>query len=127
MVPKKYFNSVEEFYSTLFHELIHSTGKELDRKSMLGVYGDPLYAYEELVAELGSSMLCWICGIFPTIQDNSAAYIKGWLEVLRDNPRWIMKAAREAQKAVECILSYDPEMKGLWEVHSTVKEEDVKA
>lgn len=79
MPPKTAFNGVPEYYCTLFHELIHSTGhpNRLDRLVPAN-FGTKPYAAEELVAELGASFLCAICRIDYFTLDNSAAYLKNW-------------------------------------------------
>lgn len=100
------FTSADEYYSTLFHELTHSTGHEsrLDRLEDNAGFGCESYAKEELVAELGSAFLCAHAGIDNTIA-NSAAYIAGWLRALKSDPRLIVSAAGQAQKAATLILN----------------------
>lgn len=102
------FSSPEEYYATLFHELIHSTGHEarLNRYSFSARvrFGDDRYAKEELVAELGAAFLCCECGFFPQTQKNSAAYIASWLKGLEDHPTLLFWAASNAQKAVQYML-----------------------
>ena len=94
--------------STMFHELIHSTGHgtRLKREGILihGGFGSEIYSFEELIAELGAAMLCGKYGVEAEIE-NSAAYIKGWLKPLKDDPKLIFKAAAAAQKAVEYMLA----------------------
>ena len=101
------FNSIEEYYSTLFHELGHSTGhiSRLNRKSLNAInnFGDHSYSKEELVAELSAAFLCSFAGIGPTVIDNQAAYIDGWLGRLKKDPRLFVQAAQQAQKAVDYI------------------------
>ena len=104
------FKEASEFYGTLFHELIHSTGHEsrCDRKEgMKNVgMGSHEYSYEELVAEIGSTMLRNYTGIECKKADkNSQAYIKGWCERIESNPKWIISSARQSVKAVRHILS----------------------
>jgi hypothetical protein len=43
------------------------------------------------------------CGFDPSEMENSAAYIKGWLKVLKSNPDWIVKASYQAEKAFGMI------------------------
>ena len=103
------FTSSEEYYSTLFHELTHSTGHEsrLNRKTLFEVnaFGDHSYSKEELVAELGSAFLCHESGITAKVIDNQASYISGWLEKLKGDKRLIVQAASHAQKAVDYLLN----------------------
>lgn len=101
------FHSTFNYYSTLFHELIHSTGhsKRLNREAVARdqiCFGDHLYSKEELVAEIGAAMLCGVCGMDNTI-DNSAAYINTWAEKLSEDPKLIVHAASKAQKAADYI------------------------
>ncbi len=107
MPEKNNFHSVEEYYSTLFHELVHSTGAEerLKRKSLLKSkkFGDHAYSKEELVAEIGSAFLCSLSGISPKVHDNQAAYIKSWLEAFKNDSTLIVQASQQAQKAAEYI------------------------
>lgn len=105
-VPKMgYFDSPAEFYATLFHEGVHSTGheKRLNRKSF-AKFGSETYSEEELTAELGAQLLCQLCGITTTLK-NSAAYCEGWAKYIRENrTRAILDAAARAQKAVDYIM-----------------------
>ena len=76
--------NTEEFYSTAFHEMTHSTGSEnrLDRFQN-GATDQKAYAREELVAEISSLGLCDKCGAKYT-NESSAAYIGFWKEMLQD-------------------------------------------
>ena len=101
------FRSPEEYYSTLFHELTHSTGHE-DRLNREGVtnpiqFGSHDYSFEELVAECGSAFLCGQTGILNRTLDNSAAYIASWSKKLKSEPKWIVEAASKAAKAADYI------------------------
>lgn len=102
------FDSSEEYYSALFHEIAHSTGhaSRLDRKGIteLSRFGSHSYSYEELIAEMTSAFICNAAGIENTI-DNSAAYIQGWSKVLKENKKMIVQAAGQAQKAADFILN----------------------
>ena len=104
------FAEVSEFYSTLFHELTHSTGhwSRLGRFKESGVvaaFGGEDYGKEELIAELGAAALCGKCGIETDGSfKNSASYLKGWMEAIKGNPEMIVSAAGKADKAVEFIL-----------------------
>jgi len=101
------FDSANAYYSTFFHELIHSTGHKdrLSRKSLTEYdgFGGMNYSEEELVAEFGSAFLCAESGIDNTIV-NSAAYIQGWLKAFKDNPNMLIKSASAGQKASDYIL-----------------------
>jgi antirestriction protein ArdC len=116
MPERRFFTSEEAYYSTLFHELAHSTGHEsrLARTSLLeskgiDAEGDArkTYAEEELVAEMGASFLCAHAGIIEAELENSAAYLQGWIDALKskDAKGWIIRAASQAQKAADYILN----------------------
>jgi antirestriction protein ArdC len=98
------FFNPEEYYSTLFHECVHSTGspKRLDRPTLTESqgFGSESYAQEELVAEMGAAYLCGISGISQATLENSAAYIKGWHDRIAEDPKLVIMAAAQAQKAV---------------------------
>lgn len=98
----------EEFYSTMFHELTHSTGhsSRLNREgitSLAPAHRGNLYSFEELIAEFGAAFLCGASGITNTV-DNSASYIASWLSHLKNDPAQLVKAAGQAQKAMDHIL-----------------------
>lgn len=103
------FESPEAYYSTLFHELTHSTGhsSRVDRftaADYTAKFGSEPYAKEELVAEMGAAFLRAACGIETAPEmDNSAAYIHGWLSVLKNDRRLLVNAAAQAQKAADFI------------------------
>ncbi|MGD9678939.1 MAG: ArdC family protein [Vulcanibacillus sp.] len=107
------YKQPEEFYSTLFHELIHSTGhaKRLNRSTLVknASFGDEVYSQEELVAEIGSSMLCNIAQIDHAVIDNQVSYINSWLSKLKKDKSLIIKASGQAQKAVNYILNKEGE------------------
>lgn len=113
-VPEKgFFNSIYEYYSTLFHEIIHSTGhpKRLNRfkEDEESVFAADSYSLEELVAEIGAAMLCQHAGIAEKTIKNSTAYIQSWLKVLQNNKKMIFTAAGGAQKAVDYVLGIQTE------------------
>jgi antirestriction protein ArdC len=101
------FGSAEGYYSTLFHELVHSTGHQsrLARKGVTEItgFGTDAYSNEELVAELGAAFLCGRTGIAPHTLENSAAYIDNWLSKLKSDKKLVVIAAAQAQKAVDFI------------------------
>lgn len=99
----------EEYYSTAFHEFTHSTMKETrcDRRSESGItrFGDSDYSREELVAEIGSAMLCNCLGIeSDKAFRNSAAYVQSWLKALKNDSRMIVWASAKAEQAARYIL-----------------------
>ena len=101
------YRKQEEYYSTLFHELTHSTGhhSRLDRITDIAAFGSHEYSKEELVAELGSAFLVNHCSLETEASfNNSAAYLAGWLSALKNDKRLIVSAAGAAEKAVSLIL-----------------------
>lgn len=104
---REQFKSTEEFYSTLLHEVVHSTGhaKRLNRLRSQVHFASEDYSKEELVAEVGSAALMNYAGI-ETVKSfrNSAAYIQGWLQALRNDNKLIIQASGQAAKAVDFIL-----------------------
>src|SRR5882757_6753810 len=89
------------------HELGHATGhpSRLNRDQS-GSHGTKKYAFEELVAELSSAFSCASLGIVPTVRH--ADYIGAWLDVLREDNRAVVRAASQASKAVDFLLSFIP-------------------
>lgn len=102
------FETAEQFYATLFHELIHASGHQTRlARPALGTptpFGTPDYSKEELVVEFGAAFLCGHAGIFPTTVESQAAYINCWLAVLRKDERVLPIAASQAQKATDFVL-----------------------
>lgn len=95
------FLSVEEYYSVTFHELTHWTGaeKRLDRLSKSAHFGNPEYAFDELVAELGAAYLCADLAVANEPREDHASYIAGWIKALKEDNRAIFRAASLAEKA----------------------------
>lgn len=108
-VPEiKQFEILSEYYSTVFHELVHSTGNaaRLDRLNNFSAFGNQDYSKEELIAEMGAAMLMGHIGIDTTNSlNNSAAYLRGWLKALKDDVTLIVSASSKAQKAVDFIIN----------------------
>lgn len=106
--PRDAFQSDDEFYSTLFHELAHSTGHEsrLSRHDGNHRFGSHNYGREELVAEMSSAMLCGTAGIEATI-DNSAAYLQSWIKAIKEDTKAIVWAASRAEAAANYILGVE--------------------
>ncbi len=109
MAPTERFESPESYYSTLFHELMHSTGHEsrLNRKGIAETveFGSQTYGREELVAEMGAAFLCGHAGIENATIDNSASYLDGWLRAIKQDAKLVVTAAAQAQKAADLILN----------------------
>lgn len=100
------FENADEYYATLFHELVHASGHVRRLNRVVEQEGDTMerYSFEELVAEFGAAFLCGFSGI-----DNAgtealaASYIHGWAEKLRHDHRLVMRAASAAQRAADYI------------------------
>ena len=102
------FAMTTEYYSTVFHELTHSTGhvSRLNRLDSTAFFGSEAYSKEELIAEIGAAALVNFAGLETSSSfRNSAAYIQNWLQVLKSDKRFIVSAAGKAEKAVDMILA----------------------
>ena len=110
-VPKsEQFKIKEEYYSTLFHELTHSTGHQtrLNRSGIAGLhfFGDEEYSKEELIAEIGAAFMCQTVGIeCAKAFKNSVAYVQSWLGALKNDKKLIVTAAAKAEQAVNYMLN----------------------
>ena len=105
---RKQFISTAEYYSTVYHELTHSTGhpSRLNRLDKGVAFGSDMYSKEELIAEIGAAALVNHCGLeTSTSLRNNAAYVQNWLSVLKGDKRFIVSAAGQAEKAVNLILN----------------------
>lgn len=105
MPPIEAFNDEVGYHSTIMHEAVHWTGhsSRLDRPKM-NVFGTPAYAFEELIAEIGSAMLSVATGISPEPNPNAGEYLANWLQVLSDDPTRLQDAASEAEKAAGFLM-----------------------
>lgn len=107
---REQFNTSGGYYNTAFHELAHSTGhsKRLKRPGVsdtAAAFGSKTYSKEELVAEIGSAMVYSLLGMgTPEQLDNSTAYVQSWLQVLENDPKMVVTAANQAQRAADLIL-----------------------
>ncbi len=101
------YTELSEYYSTIFHEAVHSTGHptRLNRITDVARFGSDSYSKEELTAELGASYLVNATGLETDSSfQNSAAYLNGWLSTLKGDKRFIVSAAGQAEKAVRLIM-----------------------
>ena len=123
MPARSRFVDAPHYYSTLFHELVHSTGHTSRLNRTFGDhFGDELYSKEELVAEMGAAFLCAIAGIANEHTDrNTTAYIQNWISKLEEDNRLVIHAAANAQRAADCILgeSFEPTAQATAETEST--------
>ena len=107
----KYFEAVEEYYSTSFHELTHSTmhpdrcNRAEERKGKKVAFGSEEYSKEELVAEIGAATLVNMIGLESDKSfKNSVSYIQSWIGKLKNDKNLIVSASSRAEKAVNYIL-----------------------
>ena len=105
--PEEVYKDGMEYYSSIVHEMAHSTGveKRLGR-DMEGHFGDPKYAKEELVAELTAAMVGNTMGFDKRILDNNAKYVDGWMDTLKKEPRFILSVMADVNKASKMILDH---------------------
>jgi antirestriction protein ArdC len=107
MPEKNAFKTLDHYYETLAHELIHWTGyyKRLKRFKEDGcsAFGSEEYAKEELVAELGAAFVGAQFGLPVEHREDHASYLQSWLEKLKNDRRYLLSAASKAQKAVDFI------------------------
>lgn len=103
------FHSTEGYYATRIHEMVHSTGHKsrLDR-DMGGKFGSVKYAKEELVAELGAVLLCNRLQISTNFESH-AAYLKSWIAILKEEPKFLFQALSQARKAADLIYHEEVE------------------
>lgn len=105
---KNMFNSLDNYYSVLFHELIHSTWhiSRLDRFSNTKKlnFWNQEYSKEELVAEIGSMYLSMKVWISNKVTSNNIAYIQNWIKYLKNNTKELLYASIKAEKAYEYII-----------------------
>ena len=105
--PQAYFEPIN-WHRTALHEISHASGhrSRLDR-DLSGSFGTKKYAFEEMIAEISSAFCCASLGIMPTVCH--ADYVGSWLEVMREDSRAIVRAASQASKAADWILTHLPE------------------
>lgn len=103
------FKSMEAYYSTLFHEILHSTGHEKRLNRFSSVVDENIHdrAIEELVAEIGAAFLSAESGIIRETEENSVAYVTSWVEKIKNDPKMIISAASKAEKAFDFIMNRD--------------------
>lgn len=114
MPMKNSFINSESYYDALFHEMTHWAGHStrLNRPGIADIKRTKeSYSFEELIAQLGASFLSNHAGILSPVIDNSAAYISGWLDMLKNDKPLILKASAAAQSAADYILNKKVEYK----------------
>jgi antirestriction protein ArdC len=122
-----YFVSKDAYYTTLFHEVAHSTGHPARLHRFEATEGNAIftkdsYSIEELTAEMAGSMLAGLLGLNPEAeQQNTIAYLRNWIKPLQDDIRMAVKAAAAAQKAVDHIMGVK------WDTKAPATEETTPA
>ena len=107
MPPPEAFGCVEDWKSTFAHEAVHWSGADHRLGRTFGQrFGDAAYAFEELVAEIGSAAIGLRIGLRPQILDSHAAYLGHWVKILKDRPGALLEASGHAQRAVDHLLAY---------------------
>jgi len=104
------FHTAADYYSTILHELTHATGHQnrLAREGITrssGKFGDPVYAFEELIAEIGSAFLCTELGVQGNVQHEN--YVGSWIKRLKEDKKAIFRAARHAREAFEYLMEQE--------------------
>lgn len=105
--PEETYRGGMEYYSTMLHEMTHSTmtPERLNRETG-GRFGDPKYTKEELVAELTAAMISHSMGFDSKVTDNSAAYLDSWIGTLKQEPKFIVSVMADVNKASDLILDH---------------------
>ena len=107
------FSEIGEYYSTIFHELGHSTGHSSRLNRFTGqaanaAFGSREYSKEELVAEITAASILSALGLETGNSfRNSTAYVQGWSKSIRDDPMMFVSAAGKADRAVSLILGQE--------------------
>ena len=103
--PEETYKDGMEYYSSALHEMAHSTGTpERLNRTKGDKFGDEKYAKEELVAELTAANVGYAMGFDKRILDNNAAYLDGWIDVLKENPKFIVSVMADVNKASTMVL-----------------------
>lgn len=105
MPLKVQFPVQNRFYSTVLHEIAHSTGHHTRlNRDLTGSFGSPSYAKEELVAELTSAFVCTALGITQEPSDEAAIYLNSWIKALKNDPKIVFKLMDQVMQASSMIL-----------------------
>lgn len=104
------FETGEDFYSTCVHEMAHSTGIEayLNREGITNpnIFGSDAYGKEELIAELTSALVCHANGFNNGIEEQSVAYLQGWLKNIRQDPTFLKSVLVDVKRAYKLITDH---------------------
>ena len=116
------FESADEYFSTLYHELTHASGHARRLNRFAKAEGDRVekYSFEELVAEFGAAFLCGFAGIQNRgTEELQASYIEGWARVFQRDNRVLVRAASAAQRAADYIRGKIPVAEEQTATHET--------
>jgi len=102
MPPRALYHTARGYYADVMHELVHWTGPRVKRE-VRNKWRSAEYAYEELVAEIGSAFLCVDLGLGQEVERNQAPYLADWLTVLKNDPTQLWTAAKQSDVAVEYL------------------------
>lgn len=103
------------YYADLLHELVHWTGAEKRLARLKRArFGDPVYALEELVAEIGAAMMCGELQLSAAPREDHAHYVAGWLRALKNDPRHLWTAGRAAEDACQFLLGLSEKRCAVW-------------
>ncbi|MCW1431979.1 ArdC family protein [Novosphingobium sp. JCM 18896] len=107
MPLKAAFISSDHHAATLAHEYAHATGaahrlgREFGRR-----FGDKAYAFEEVVADMTSGMICCELGLPCELHDSHASYIDHWIGILKADKSAIITAAAKAEQAFKWLAAW---------------------
>lgn len=108
MRPQSAFPTAGDYYSTALHELAHWTGHSSRMDREFGPKGSPTYAKEELKAEIAAWMLSVKLGL-PFNPEQHKSYVAGWSKIIKDEPKFILQACRDAEKICAYCLNFEQE------------------
>lgn len=103
---KRQFVDGESFYSTLLHEMGHSTGHETRLKRKFGSFGSPDYAVEELKVELSSALVGFFLGFATTPREENACYLKSWLSAIHEDPKFVLSLLSDCSRILRFMSEY---------------------
>lgn len=110
MPPFEAFRDAESFYGTLAHECVHLSGaKSRLNRDLSGRFGSHAYSAEEMIAEIGSAMICADLALTPEPREDHAAYLASWLTILKNDRRAIFTAAAHAERAAAFLHAKQPQ------------------
>lgn len=128
VIPEKsQFKDGESFLGNLYHEMSHSTGAEgvLNRLKP-SAFGSKEYGIEELTAEMTAALVCQRYGMTKHLKEDSVAYLKGWLDTLKEEPTFIKTVLNDVKKSSSMIIDRIETVKRDMEVKLDVREDETQ-